>query len=211
MRRRLARAPRPLLCLLALVLIEATAWALVLPPLQGADEAGHVVYVQRIADAHHLPWTLTGTVLDRDEANAYSSEIVAAWRVAGTEPLRGNLAAKPLWTDADERLYRTAAAHLPPGGRSKGGTAPTFRNPPLAYLYGTVPYWLARHTGGDLFTAMYVMRLTNLLWLLVIVGATCHVPRAFIAARSASSAGWSRTLWTKPSTPCATSVFASSR
>src|SRR3954470_4604085 len=136
---RLRRLPAPLVVLLAVTLLEGLAWTFANPPLQNADESGHLAYVQKIVDDQTLPWR-RGVGVDRDDPRQYSSELRQAGLWSGLEALRGNRAARPLWTGADEGLWHRAEDRLPDGARSDGGTATTFSNPPLYYLYASVPY-----------------------------------------------------------------------
>src|SRR4051812_45697073 len=62
---RLRRLPAPLVVLLAVTLLEGLAWTFANPPLQNADEGGHVAYVQKIVDDQSLPWR-SGVSVDRD-------------------------------------------------------------------------------------------------------------------------------------------------
>jgi 4-amino-4-deoxy-L-arabinose transferase-like glycosyltransferase len=166
---RLRRLPAPLLVLLALTLVEGLAWTFANPPLQNADEAGHVAYVQKIVDAQDLPWRRSvGT--PRDDPRQYSTELRAAALWSGLEPLRGNLAARPLWTGTDERLWHRVEDDLPPGSRDDGGVATTFSNPPLYYLYASLPY--AATAWASTFSRQEAMRLANIPFLLGAVALT---------------------------------------
>src|SRR5947209_2422043 len=48
--------PRAVLVLLLVATAELCAWALLVPAFRGPAEAGHFAYVQKIADAHTVPW-----------------------------------------------------------------------------------------------------------------------------------------------------------
>ena len=52
----LRRLPAPLLALLAVTALEGLAWLVAMPAFQGPDEGRHIAYVQKIADAHTIPW-----------------------------------------------------------------------------------------------------------------------------------------------------------
>jgi 4-amino-4-deoxy-L-arabinose transferase-like glycosyltransferase len=164
------RIPRPLLAILAVVLVAGLAWTFAVPPLQGADESAHFSYVQEIADAHEIPWRdKTKGTLDADFAPAVSSELRTAWVWAGLEPLRGNLAARPLWTKQDERIWAREDAKLGPDAKKDAVGSQVFRNPPLYYLTAVVPYEIAR---GTFFDRLYAMRLWGVALLLVTVALT---------------------------------------
>jgi 4-amino-4-deoxy-L-arabinose transferase-like glycosyltransferase len=152
------------------VLVAALAWTFAVPPLQGADESAHFSYVQEIADAHDIPWH------DADKGNlepafppAVSSELRTAWIWAGLEPLRANVAARPLWTDEDERIWAREDAKLGPEAKRDAIGSNVFQNPPLYYLAATVPYEIA---GGTFFDRLYAMRLLGVALLLVTVALT---------------------------------------
>ena len=89
---------------LAAVAVLGAAWTFAVPALQGADESAHFAYVQKIADAHEIPWPQRVRAAASTRASV-STEQRVAWLYAGLEPLRGNLAARPLWTGADERIW----------------------------------------------------------------------------------------------------------
>ncbi len=160
--------PLPLLAILAAVLVEGLAWTFAVPALQGADEGSHFAYVQKIADAHTIPWT-QGYTLESSYPPSVSTEQRVAWTWAGLEPLRANPAARPLWTHADERIWAARAARLTAADRRDGGPSQSFKNPPLYYLAAAVPYELA---GGSFFDRLWAMRLANLPLLLVCVWLT---------------------------------------
>lgn len=145
--------------------MEALAWTFAVPALQGADEGAHVAYVQKVADAREIPWPQRFT-LGRDDPAGVSSEQRAAWTWAGLEPLRGNLAARPLWTEEDERLFAAAAAGA---SREDGGVSSAFKNPPLYYVVAAVPYTIA---GGSFFDRVFAMRLAQIPLLLAVVWLT---------------------------------------
>ena len=99
--RRVRRIPVPLALLLAVAFVTALAWIVALPAFQGPDEVSHVAYVQRIVDAHQIPFRKgrdafpPGTTED-------SSEVALTGTWAGLGPLRGNPDARPFWTKPDE-------------------------------------------------------------------------------------------------------------
>jgi 4-amino-4-deoxy-L-arabinose transferase-like glycosyltransferase len=166
--RRVRRIPVPLALLLVVALIEALAWMVAIPALQGPDEVGHVAYVQRIVDAHQIPFRKDRASFP-EGATEDSSEVALTGTWAGLGPLRGNPAARPFWTKLDEQLYQRRRAQLPPGARTDGGYSSSFRNPPLYYLYEAVPYRL--WSSSDVLTRTFVMRLADIPLLLVAVAA----------------------------------------
>ncbi len=156
--------------MLAVVCVAALAWTFAVPALQGADEAAHFSYVQKIADAHEVPWlNKSEGYLPAGFGPAVSTEQVTAWIWAGLEPLRGNLAARPLWTHADERIWARENAKLTPADRRDGVGSNVFNNPPLYYLSAVVPYDIA---GGTFFDRLFTVRVYNVALLLVTVALT---------------------------------------
>lgn len=160
--------PRPLIAILAAVAIQALAWTFMVPALQGADEGGHVAYVQRVADGHEIPWRW-GPSISGSYSATVSTEQRLAWVWAGLEPLRGNLSARPLWTEVDERLWRDRTLRLTVAQRADGGENPSFRNPPAYYVLASAPYKLA---GGTFVDRVWAMRLANIPLLLLVVWLT---------------------------------------
>ena len=175
------RVPRPLLAVLGVVLVSALAWTFAVPPLQGADESAHFSYVQKIADAHDVPWRHSEYgLLEAAFPPAVSTELRTAWTWAGLEPLRGNLAARPLWTREDERIWAAENARLRPADRRDGIGSNVFLNPPLYYLTATVPYEIA---GGTFFDRLYAMRLWSVVLLLATVVFTWLLAGVLFAGR----------------------------
>lgn len=168
--RRSRRIPLPLLAVLLVVLVEGLAWTFMVPALQGADEGAHFSYVQQIADGPGIPWGKDNFGhLERDYPPSVSGEQRLAWRWAGLEPLRGNQAARPLWTDADEAIWRARADQLSDYYKTDAIGSSAWRNPPLYYLSAAVPYEIA---GGSFFDRLFALRLYNLVLLLGIVALT---------------------------------------
>lgn len=159
--------PPALTALLAVAALCHLAWTFAVPALQQPDEASHVSYVQYVAEGNGIPWPSDGG--PRTDLSLFSPEQRAASVVGGLEPLRGNPAARPLWTTADERVYAQAEAALGDGARSSIRHSSAFANPPLAYVYDAAVY---RVVGGSFFDRTYAMRVANLPWLLLLVGAT---------------------------------------
>ncbi len=158
------RVPRPLAVLFAIALIEGLVWCIVLPPLQGPDEISHFSYVQKIAETGSIPWH---TSEPANPGKAYSTEVETAELCSGMSGLAQNLSARAPASVVDEHICFAALNHLPPGSRSNGGFTSAEKNPPLYYLYETLPY-LAVHN-ATFFTRSFVLRLANLPAMLAIV------------------------------------------
>lgn len=168
--RRPRRIPLPLLAVLGVLLVQGLAWTFAVPAMQGADESAHVSYVQKIADAGVMPWRNPDLGwLEPSFPPSVSTEQYVAWVWAGLEPLRGNQAARPLWTHEDERIWERENAKLTEEHRRDGSGSRVFDNPPLYYLTAVVPYEIA---GGTIFDRLYALRLYNVALLLVAVVLT---------------------------------------
>jgi 4-amino-4-deoxy-L-arabinose transferase-like glycosyltransferase len=167
--RRSRRIPLPLLAILAAVLVEALAWTFAVPALQGADETAHFSYVQQIVDDHDIPWTRRQGLLQTEFGPAVSTEQRVAWTWAGLEPLRANPAARPLWTPADEAIWKARDDALGPNAKKDAQGNAAWRNPPLYYLSAAVPYKIV---GGTFFDRLYALRLYNVVLLLGTVALT---------------------------------------
>lgn len=155
----LRRVPLPLGLLLAVATIQALAWIVLLPAFQGPDEDSHFAYVQKIWETRTIPWHPRG---GPSGSNQHSDEVVAALQAGGIGPLTANLAARPLWTRADERAWSAAARGR---DRGNGGYTTAMKNPPLYYLYEQVPYGLG--SGGTFWDRSLLTRLGNVPLLLI--------------------------------------------
>jgi 4-amino-4-deoxy-L-arabinose transferase-like glycosyltransferase len=164
-RRSLLRAPAPLLVLLVVAVVEAVAWAVVLPPLQGPDEISHLAYVQRIVENHDIPWQPNGE--SGTPTSPYSTELGVASVETGVDELAGNVAARPQGTKLDERQWDATEARFGRAERRNGGFTSAMKNPPAYYLYSAVPYALS--SGLGLFDQMFVLRLANIPLLLAMI------------------------------------------
>ena len=163
-RRVVGRLPGGLALILAVALVTGLAWCIVLPPLQGPDEISHFAYVQTIAETGSIPWHSNAPA---NPGNAYSTEVEVAGRCSGVTGLAQNLSARAPASVVDERICFAELNRLPHGARSDGGFTSAEKNPPLYYLYETVPYLVFHHT--TFFTRSFVMRLANLPILLALV------------------------------------------
>ena len=168
--------------LLAVAAVEAVAWCIVLPPLQGPDEISHVAYVQRLVEGRELPWQPGGAtgdpdaaVLDRAEDGRGDGRDVRALR----EPRR-----------AAERHRRRRGAVGPGRARASdraqradGGFTSALKNPPAYYLYSGLVY--AATSPLDLFDQLFLMRLANIPLLLAMVVFTWLLAGELLPGRRA--------------------------
>jgi hypothetical protein len=182
MGRQLRRIPLPLALLLAVALVESVAWATLLPPMQGPDEIAHFAYTQKLVEAPTIPWHH----IDAQDGRGYSTEVNVATRWAQLSTLAQNVAARPAWTSADERLVESHLDRLGAHDRADGLYVSAMQNPPAYYLYEAVPYVIA--SSGSLFTRAYLMRLANVPLLLIVVAA------AWLLGGELFAATWRRTV-----------------
>ena len=181
MLRLLRSAPRPLLVLLAVAVVEAVAWCIVLPPLQGPDEISHIAYVQRIVENREIPWRPRG---ETDPGAPYSTELANADAQAGLSLLAQNVAARPAATGVDEALWKQTQAGYTRAQRADGGFTSALANPPAYYLYSAIAY---AATGPlDLFDQLFVMRLANIPILLAMIVFTWLLAGELLGRRRAA-------------------------
>ena len=162
------RPPAPLIALLLVALLEGVAWIVAMPAFQGPDEGRHLAYVQKVADAHTIPWRRSGGGPETARRLSTEADLAALW--SGLGPAQGNLAAKPAWTALDEHQLRVREDALGGGARKDGGYTDAFHNPPLYYLYAAVP-WTVFH-GASFLARAEVVRLAGLPLLLAVVWLT---------------------------------------
>ena len=143
--------PRPLAVLLVLATIQVVAWMLVLPPFQGPDEDAHFAYVQHLAETGQRPDGPDGS------GRIFSTEQGEAMKWADLFVLRGVSAARPGWTDAQEKRWQALERELPGEASSDSGQNAAGQNPPLYYALESIPYRLA--PGGSFFNRFYMARL----------------------------------------------------
>lgn len=159
------RVPAPLGAIMLAAVIAAVAWTCALPPIQGPDEDSHFAYVQKIAAAHTIPWVPSGH--PANPGLPYSTELGYALNYGDVTPAWANPSARPARTPADVAIWRTYNARLPSGAAADGGFTGAMRNPPLYYLYATLPYEATSRLG--LFDRVFAIRLANIPALLAVV------------------------------------------
>ena len=148
-----------------MAVLAALAWICMLPPAQGPDEDSHVAYAQRIAETRTIPWSRGAT--PADAGAPYSTELAYALTFGSVTPSWGNPFARPARTDADVRIWNAQDAQLGPGAGADGGFTTAMKNPPLYYVYETVPY--AAASAGSMFDRIFAMRLANIPALVAVV------------------------------------------
>jgi hypothetical protein len=180
-RKRPLQVPSALLALLLVATVELLAWSIAVPALQEPDEASHFSYAQAIAERGEIPWHTSGGPRGGLEPLSSEQQVASVW--AGLEPLLANPAARPLWTEADESVWRTRDAALGPDARSVIEPSSAFANPPVAYVYDAAVYTAV---GGSFFDRLFALRWANLPLLLVMVAATWALARELFEDRPAA-------------------------
>lgn len=176
---RLRRIPPALLALLVAGAVLATAWALVVPPLQGPDEAAHVAATTALGER--------GTLA---RSAGLPRELLVLADERGLGALVGNLAARPdtgpdARARADAALRALGPERASPRSRAAGlPTRGSARNP-LYSAWTVVPYRVAR--SAPLVDRLALMRLFNVPLLLITIAA-CWV----LAAEALPSSGLAR-------------------
>jgi 4-amino-4-deoxy-L-arabinose transferase-like glycosyltransferase len=156
--------PRPLAVLLILAALEAVAWAAATAPLQGADEEGHVGYVQHLVETGHAPRADgTGSPISTEEGHALTD--------LGLGPIVSNQNARPSFQKVDHDRFDQFEQAVTPAQRADGTEQNALaKNPPLYYLLDAVPYALA--PSHSFLSRLFFMRLYScLLYVLTVLFA----------------------------------------
>jgi 4-amino-4-deoxy-L-arabinose transferase-like glycosyltransferase len=133
---------------------NATAWALITPPLEIPDEEAHIYYVQQLAETGQVPKT-TGPETISAQANAV--------RVySHLDDINVSFLARPAWTQAEGRIVARQVRSLSPVGG--GGSVGVGLYPPLYYATLVIPYAATKAAGGSLLEAIVVMRVFSALF-----------------------------------------------
>ena len=168
-----------LLALLLAATVEALAWTVVLPPLQGPDEIGHFAYTERIVETGSIPWYRANPT---KPGRATSSETYAAALYSGVVAESGNLFARPPGSELSVDLWKRQPPRTNRADRADGDYTSAMRTPPLYYLYAALPY-LATYP-LDFFDREFAMRLANIPLLLAIVALTWAIAGMLLPRRS---------------------------
>jgi hypothetical protein len=150
-------AAHPLAAILVFAFLQSVAWSIVIPPFQAPDEDAHFAYTQQLVERHRVP--STGA-----PGSPYSTEFTVATTWGNFEPTRGAPEARTGWSPAEESAWQGSEKTLKASQRADGtGGNPAAQNPPLYYVYESVPYWLGLHTSdASFFTRLELMRLANI-------------------------------------------------
>lgn len=157
------KIPLSLAALLTATALIGTAWAFLDPPWQSPDESDHFGYTQVLGERLELPG-------DSDRS-PFSTEQRLAGDRSNSDQTAAVLATKPEWSKQAYERWKKEEDALPADNRGDGGGPnPASTNPPLYYLYESLPYRAA--IGGDIFARFYLMRLWSVALLLLTTTAT---------------------------------------
>ena len=174
------RLSLPLAVIVLVAVIEALAWTIALPPLQGPDEISHIAYVERLAETRSIPWYPGGPPAQPGPRT--STEAAAAARFGGILAESQNPAALAPGSDPEVELWKRQPAREDRSDRADGGYTNAMGNPPLYYLYAAVPY-LATYP-LDFFDRAFAVRLANLLPLVAVIVFTWGIAGLLMRRRS---------------------------
>jgi hypothetical protein len=169
-----------LLTLLLVAAMEAIAWIVVLPPLEGPDEISHFAYTERIVETQSIPF-YPGRI-PANPGSSTSTELNAAARYGGVLAESRNPFARPPGSDLSVELWRRQPARTNRADRADGGFASAMGSPPLYYLYAAVPYLITYPL--DFFDREFAMRLANIPLLLALVALTWSIAGMVLPRRS---------------------------
>jgi hypothetical protein len=169
-----------LLALLALATVEALAWIIVLPPLQGPDEIAHFAYTERMVETRSIPFYPSGP--PSNSGHSTSTETNAAAIYGGILAESRNPFARPPGSELSVELWRRQAPRTDHAARADGGYASAMGSPPLYYLYAALPY-LATYP-LDFFDREFAMRVANIPLLLALVALTWAIAGMLLPRRS---------------------------
>jgi 4-amino-4-deoxy-L-arabinose transferase-like glycosyltransferase len=128
--------------------LNATAWALIVPPFQGKDETDHFAYVVQLAENGSLP-----------EGEGYTGRWPAAESFA-LQALHYNEVrhspATPTISTMQEQATLEEALHAEASTQGLGQAGIASTEPPLYYALQTIPYYLG---SGNVLTQLQLMRL----------------------------------------------------
>jgi hypothetical protein len=144
---------------LAVSVLLAVSWAVMLPAFQAPDEQSHFAYVQSLAERQALPG---------DAARPwFSTQMSQAITAMNSDQVASQRLVKPEWSDQVEENWRVnqGQARRDDGG----GPSPANGYPPTAYAWQAIGYTIA---GGSMFSRLLGARLMSALWIPVTVLAT---------------------------------------
>jgi hypothetical protein len=161
-----------------IALLNASAWALIVPPFQGKDEADHFTYIAQIAESGTLPE-------NGRENGVYSpqQDLVMSGLHAG-EVIHSSKT--PAISSMAEQRTLMEYVHAGASVQGSGEAGIATSEPPLYYAVQTIPYVVGR---GDILTQMQLMRLLGALF-----GAITALFTFLFLRETLPSAPWAATV-----------------
>ena len=133
--------------------LNASAWALIVPPFQGKDETDHFAYVEQLAENGTLPEGSGYT-------GRYSLQEALVLQALHYNEVRHSPATPAISSLGEQQTLNEAlGAGASLQGPGNAGIAST--EPPLYYAIQTIPYALAR---GNILDQLQLMRLVGALF-----------------------------------------------
>ncbi len=152
-RRPYRRVPTAACACALIAFLNASAWALIVPPFQGKDEADHFAYVEQLAEDGTLPENghENGTYSPKESLVLQGLHYVEVAHSPQTPAISSEAEEHVL----DDDVHAGASLQ----GSGEAGIATS--EPPLYYALQTIPYVLAR---GNILTQLQLMRLVGSLF-----------------------------------------------
>jgi 4-amino-4-deoxy-L-arabinose transferase-like glycosyltransferase len=147
--------------------VHASAWAVLLHPLHGADESEHFAYAQYLASTNHRPDTAMGS-----SRSAYSSSELRLMEVLHHNSTVLNPSSRVRWDPYWESKYvraRRGAAENDGGGYTESASG----HSPLYYAFVGIPYRI--FAGANLPSVLLAMRLFSALLAAAVAAITVLV------------------------------------
>jgi 4-amino-4-deoxy-L-arabinose transferase-like glycosyltransferase len=174
----LRRVPRVAWMCALIAFLNATAWALIVPPFQGKDETDHFAYVVQLAENGSLP-----------EGEGYTGRWPAAESLA-LQALHYNEVrhspGTPTISTMQEQATLDEALHAGVSTQGLGQAGIASNEPPLYYALQTIPYYLG---SGNVLTQLQLMRLLGALF-----GAMTALLAFLFLRESLPGAPWAATV-----------------
>ncbi len=174
----LKRVPRLAWLCALIAFMNATAWALIVPPFQGKDETDHFAYVEQLAENGSLPEASGYT-------GQYSPEETVVLQALHYDQVRHSPGTPSISSVQDQRAL-DEAVHAGASTEGVGQAGIASSEPPLYYALQTIPYDLGR---GNVLTQLQLMRLLGALF-----GAMTALLAFLFLREILPSAPWAATI-----------------
>jgi uncharacterized membrane protein len=142
----LRRVPAAAWACALIAFLNASAWALLVPPFQGKDENAHFAYIEELAENGTLPSSGSESFPEQEELvmqGLHAPQVTFSPAVTSISSVAEQ---RTLTQDADANVSRAGT----------GGAGIAEPEPPLYYALQTIPYALG---GGNILVQLQLMRL----------------------------------------------------